>query len=116
MPEPNLPPLRLQLEGPESENRNVLNVERIRKSLPEMPDETRERLVRDFSIPIDFAVRFVNDPPLLDFFLEAVKFKPKNITVTNNKRREIFFCEIIYCRKYFNVENSYTAFYLYRVP
>jgi len=82
MPEPNLPPLRLTLEGPESENRNVLSVERIRKSLPEMPDKTRERLVRDFSIPIDFAVRFVNDPPLLNFFLEAVKFNPKNIKVT----------------------------------
>ena len=29
----------------------------------------------------DFLLRFVNDPPLLEFFLEAVKFKPKNIKV-----------------------------------
>ncbi len=83
MPEPNLPPLRLKLEGLESDaNPNILNVERIRKSLPEMPEETRQRLIRDYSLSVDFAYRFVNDPPLLDFFLKAVQYKPKNIKVS----------------------------------
>jgi len=82
MPEPNLPPLRLKLKGVESDsNPNILNVETIRKSLPEMPEETRQRLIREYSLPVDFAFRFVDDPPLLDFFLQAVQFKPKNIKV-----------------------------------
>jgi Asp-tRNA(Asn)/Glu-tRNA(Gln) amidotransferase B subunit len=54
----------------------------FRKSLPELPEDLRQKIVREFSLPLEFAVRFVNDPPLLNFFLEAVKFKPKNFKVS----------------------------------
>ena len=81
MPEPNLPPLHLQLDGSGSSNRNVLSVPEIQKSMPEMPTETRDRLVRDFGLSTDFAFRFVNDLPVLNFFLEAVQFKPDNVKV-----------------------------------
>ena len=46
-----------------------------------MPEELRQKIVGDFSLPLEFAVRFVNDPPLLKFFLQAVEFKPKNLKV-----------------------------------
>ena len=54
-----------------------------RKTLPEMPEDLRQKIVRDFSLPLEFAVRFVNDPPLLHFFLQAVEYKPKNNKVCN---------------------------------
>ena len=46
-----------------------------------MPEELRQKIVQDFSLPLEFGVRFVNDPPLLKFFLQAVEFKPKNLKV-----------------------------------
>jgi Asp-tRNA(Asn)/Glu-tRNA(Gln) amidotransferase B subunit len=81
MPEPNLPPLRLQLQGPDSGHRHVLHVGKIRESMPELPAVIRDRLVRELDLPLDFAFRFVSDPPLLDFFLKSVALKPLNVKV-----------------------------------
>ena len=65
-----------------SSDRNILSVPEIRKRMPELPAEVRDRIVRDHQLPVDFAFRFVNDRPLLDFFLEAVNFKPDNVKVS----------------------------------
>jgi hypothetical protein len=81
MPEPNLPPLRLQLDAGISSNGNILSVPEIRKRMPEMPAVLRDRIVRDFDFPIELAFRFVNDLPVLNFFVEAATFKPDNVKV-----------------------------------
>ncbi len=52
MPEPNLPPLRIKLEGPSKDPHNIICLDDIRKSLPEMPEETRQKLVRDFKLSL----------------------------------------------------------------
>lgn len=43
MPEPNLPPLRLNLKDEQSPD--LINVEMIRRALPELPEQTRNNLV-----------------------------------------------------------------------
>ena len=62
-PDPDLVPLQL------SESR----IERLRDSLPELPDETRERLIRDYRLtPYDASV-LVADPDAPRFFEAAAQ-------------------------------------------
>lgn len=49
MPEPNLPPLRLSQSF----------IEDIRQGLPELPEETREKLTRDYLLPPETAIILV---------------------------------------------------------
>lgn len=50
MPEPNLPPLHL-FTGDDQENRDdLVNVESLRSSLPELPEETRAKLRDNFAL------------------------------------------------------------------
>jgi len=51
MHEPNLPPLRIQLEGP-SKDKNIICLDDIRESIPEMPEETRQKLLKEFNMPL----------------------------------------------------------------
>lgn len=56
MPEPNLPPLHVAV-GPIQQG--IVNVEELRSKLPEMPDETRCKLVNDFGLSIEQAIILV---------------------------------------------------------
>lgn len=64
MPEPNLPPLRLE------------NIDKYRKTMPRLPQETREYLVQKFDLPLEIAVRLVNEPDLLVLFENAQNHGP----------------------------------------
>ncbi|XP_059612461.1 glutamyl-tRNA(Gln) amidotransferase subunit B, mitochondrial [Phlebotomus argentipes] len=57
MPEPNLPPLRLTEEN-------------FQQNLPELPEETREKLTKDLSLPSETAIILVNEDNLLRLFFE----------------------------------------------
>lgn len=63
MPEPNLPPLHLLIDGyelPKDVNpKDVVNVECIRKEIPEMPQETRKMLKDKFGLSSQTAVILV---------------------------------------------------------
>ncbi|ELW50433.1 putative glutamyl-tRNA(Gln) amidotransferase subunit B, mitochondrial [Tupaia chinensis] len=54
MPEPNLPPLRLYDDASSppagTASQQVVNIDRIRETLPELPGVTRERLVRQYGM------------------------------------------------------------------
>ena len=75
MPEPNLPPLRLDLNfggKPETEiNPNILNVKHYQDNLPELPEKTRQKVVDEFGLGFELVVRLVNEPELLELFLDA---------------------------------------------
>ena len=75
MPEPNLPPLRLDLNfggKPETENNpNILNVKHYQDNLPELPEKTRQKVVDEFGLGFELVVRLVNEPELLELFLDA---------------------------------------------
>lgn len=53
MPEPNLPPLLLydtESLPPGADPQQVINIDWIREQLPELPSETRERLIQQYGI------------------------------------------------------------------
>lgn len=52
MPEPNLPPLRIQMDGPSVDSNNIICLDEVRKGMPELPEETRQKLVGDFKLPL----------------------------------------------------------------
>lgn len=56
MPEPNLPPLHIAI-GPVE--RGCVSVEEIRKRIPELPEETRERLRNENGLTMIQTVRLV---------------------------------------------------------
>lgn len=71
-PEPDLVPLQVSVEWQED----------IKKRLPELPDEKRERFIREYEIPEYDAGVLTSSKALADFFEECVKEyrKPKAIS------------------------------------
>ena len=57
-------------------------VDAIKNRMPELPDARRERLVRDYGIPLYDAVVLTGDKGLVDFFEECVKLshRPKDVS------------------------------------
>ena len=78
MPEPNLPPLRLSYNDNER-NPNVININTI--ALVELPEETRQNLIKNYDLSLELAVRLVNEPDLFELFMAAQKFQPKDNTI-----------------------------------
>ncbi|KAJ2948465.1 hypothetical protein O0L34_g7714 [Tuta absoluta] len=69
MPEPNLPPLRVNLKSKE-DSRDVISVPLIQDRIPELPEATRRHLIHDFSLRPETAIQLVNEPVLLEYFHE----------------------------------------------
>ena len=62
MPEPNLPPLILydsNTINKASHNSSIVNIDEVRGQLPELPEAKRRRLVVDYGIRLDSAVKLV---------------------------------------------------------
>lgn len=60
MPEPNLPPLHLyDSSDPCSDGRGSLDINEFRSSMPELPEATRQRLMREYSLNLETAVIYV---------------------------------------------------------
>ncbi len=63
MPEPNLPPLRLDEQ----------DIDRWSRSLPELPADNRAKMVSELSLSLEIASRIVNEPGLHGFFVDAIQ-------------------------------------------
>jgi aspartyl-tRNA(Asn)/glutamyl-tRNA(Gln) amidotransferase subunit B len=72
-PDPDLVPLRIDAPW----------VEEIRKSLPELPIQKRERFVKEYQIPEYDAEILTSTKPLSLFFEEATRLFPEPKTVSN---------------------------------
>ncbi|XP_062333799.1 glutamyl-tRNA(Gln) amidotransferase subunit B, mitochondrial [Osmerus eperlanus] len=92
MPEPNLPPLMVYSEGhpppPGLDPSQVVVVERMRETLPELPSVRRLRLVETYSILPEHSFTLVNEDGLVEYFEAAVgetKAEPRKVIgwVTN---------------------------------
>lgn len=57
MPEPNLPPLRVNLT--EIEGSNLISVLKISKEIPELPEQTRKRITENHKLPTETAIILV---------------------------------------------------------
>ncbi len=69
-PDPDLPKFYLS-EIPE------FNLEKLKKELPELPWQKRERYVKDFELKPEFVEFFLNDPAAADYFESVIKGKDK---------------------------------------
>lgn len=83
MPEPNLSPLRLNLKTTE-DSPNVLSVPSIKNRLPELPEESRNKLIEEFQLRPEAAIQLVNEPLLLGYFEEILSNKSRNPTKVAN--------------------------------
>ena len=72
-PDPDLVPLRVDETW----------VEEIRKSLPELPDEKKERFVRDYGIPEYDAEILTSTKSMAYYYEECVRLFPEPKTVSN---------------------------------
>ncbi|MEM3957238.1 MAG: Asp-tRNA(Asn)/Glu-tRNA(Gln) amidotransferase subunit GatB [Thermoproteota archaeon] len=91
-PEPDIPPILVDEKL----------VERIRRCLPELPDERLERFVRTYGLPEKLASILVMEKPIADFFEETLRFSsdPKEVAhwLTNEVVRRWRECGVD-CRK-----------------
>ncbi|XP_017726615.1 PREDICTED: glutamyl-tRNA(Gln) amidotransferase subunit B, mitochondrial isoform X2 [Rhinopithecus bieti] len=86
MPEPNLPPLVLydatSLPAG-ADPQQVINIDQIRETLPELPRVTRERLVQQYGMLLEHSFTLLNEVGLLEFFQNVIKetrAEPKKVT------------------------------------
>ncbi|KZC08313.1 Glutamyl-tRNA(Gln) amidotransferase subunit B, mitochondrial [Dufourea novaeangliae] len=77
MPEPNLLPLRLHVDGAKENKYNLIDVSSIEKQLPELPEKIRQILMEDFAITPNMTVAIMNDLEILQLFRDLVS-KNKN--------------------------------------
>lgn len=75
MPEPNLPPLHLNMTQETSSD--LVNVSSIAKSLPALPQQLRDRLTSEKQLSQETAIILVNEQTLLRYFNEIILDNPK---------------------------------------
>ena len=97
MPEPNLPPLRLTNQHLSSENSNILNINKYRENLPEMPRITRSKLLDNYKLSADHAYRLLEDRDLLKYFEETLSILKKNTSDDESIRYAKMACQILFC-------------------
>jgi len=98
-PEPDIPPILIDEKL----------VERIRRSLPELPDERIERFIRVYKLPEKMASILVMEKPVADFFEETLRFlnNPDKVAhwLTNEVVRRWRECGLDYRKSRFKPEN-----------
>ncbi|XP_050069501.1 glutamyl-tRNA(Gln) amidotransferase subunit B, mitochondrial [Anopheles maculipalpis] len=73
MPEPNLPPLHLKLQEAEradgeGQESDVIDVPKLGQTIPELPEQTRQRIIEMHQLTNTIAITLVNDIPLYEHF------------------------------------------------
>ncbi|XP_013137447.1 PREDICTED: glutamyl-tRNA(Gln) amidotransferase subunit B, mitochondrial [Papilio polytes] len=83
MPEPNLPPLRVNLNSNE-DTQDVISVPLIKETIPELPEDSRRKLIQAYDLREIAAIQLVNEPALLKYFYELVSDVARNPTKVAN--------------------------------
>lgn len=83
MPEPNLPPLRVNLNTNE-DTQDVISVPLIKETIPELPEDSRRKLIEEYDLREIAAIQLVNEPALLKYFYELVSDVARNPTKVAN--------------------------------
>ncbi len=99
-PEPDIPPVIIlensksetlnskQILSLKSQTQNIINIDEIRKQLPELPKDKVERYVRDYKISKSDAEIIANNPAMREYFekISKSKFQITNkIQISNYK-------------------------------
>lgn len=104
MPEPNLPPLRLHLDRNVENENNLVDVPYLNDQLPEMPEETRQKLKEKFDISQEYILVITNNSSLLEIFYNVMKTNEKRCSKIVAKILVNFFLEVLNQNK-LEVEN-----------
>ncbi|XP_014215896.1 glutamyl-tRNA(Gln) amidotransferase subunit B, mitochondrial [Copidosoma floridanum] len=72
MPEPNLPPLYIHLDENSENVFNLVDAPYLKSHIPEMPQETRDKLATHYKVHNALILVLVNEPALLDLFFYIV--------------------------------------------
>ncbi|XP_011494506.1 PREDICTED: glutamyl-tRNA(Gln) amidotransferase subunit B, mitochondrial [Ceratosolen solmsi marchali] len=73
MPEPNLPPLHIHTDETSENKYNLIDAVALKNQIPEMPQETRDKLKIEFNISKSLIIVLVNFPELLQLFFYIIK-------------------------------------------
>ncbi|KAH8388636.1 hypothetical protein KR093_011744 [Drosophila rubida] len=73
MPEPNLPPLHLNLKPGSRSTKELISVAELSEQIPELPEHTRQRLMEHYKLNAETAIILVNEPVLLEHFVNITK-------------------------------------------
>lgn len=82
MPEPNLPPLRVNLKT-KITSPDVISVPLIQETIPELPEQSRKRLIETYNLRSETAIQLVNEPVLLEYF-QGLMSDSRNPTKVSN--------------------------------
>ncbi|CAB3231643.1 unnamed protein product [Arctia plantaginis] len=105
MPEPNLPPLRVNLTTKDDHN-DILSVLLIQDKLPVLPEESRKQLIQEFQLRPETAIQLVNEPVLLEYFQKLTTDNKRSsnkvanllindlLTVLNKRKLDVDDCPI----------------------
>lgn len=83
MPEPNLPPLRVNLNS-RDDHPDVISVPVIQDTIPELPEESRKNLIKQYQLRPETAIQLVNEPVLLENFTLLTKETQRSPTKVAN--------------------------------
>lgn len=83
MPEPNLPPLRVNLST-KVDHPDVISVPLVQESIPELPEQSRKNLIEQYQLRPETAIQLVNEPVLLDNFMLLTKDRQRSPTKVAN--------------------------------
>lgn len=75
MPEPNLPPLHLQMDCSEESNSNMVDVNSLKMKVPLSPHQLRQQFQDKYNLSQLLAYRLVNEGELIPLFVDAMEVK-----------------------------------------
>jgi len=75
MPETNLPPLRIHVREDLPNKHKLVDAVALKKQLPELPEQIRQRLKNDFNIPSTLIMSLMVNP----YILQLKNIQTKNI-------------------------------------
>ncbi|XP_028029707.1 glutamyl-tRNA(Gln) amidotransferase subunit B, mitochondrial [Bombyx mandarina] len=82
MPEPNLPPLRVNLKS-KHDTQHVISVPLIQEQIPELPESSRKNLIENYQLRPEAAIQIVNEPILLEYFVDLAEERSRATKIAN---------------------------------
>lgn len=78
-PEPDLPPIQIVTSNKQQVISNTINIEEIKKQLPEMPKEKVERFVKDYQLSKADAEIIAGNAAMAEYLESSIKYKVLSI-------------------------------------
>jgi len=79
MPEPNLPPLKVVYEPGAGRRGDKVNIADLRTKMKELPEVTRQRLIKSFGVKLETAIIILNTPGFLEYFNSVMQTVDPNL-------------------------------------